>query len=138
VLVTHDRFLLDRVATQLLALDGTGKGQFFADLAQWEAARKAAPPPAKPTATAKPAPAKPATATAKRLSYLEKREWEAMEEQILVAEEALAAAKAGVDDPAVATDSQKLAERCRELEAAQAEVERLYARWAELEEKQKA
>ena len=43
VLVTHDRWLLDRVSTRLLALDGTGRAEWFADYAQWEAsqARKA-------------------------------------------------------------------------------------------------
>ena len=37
VLVTHDRFMLDRVSTLLLALDGQGGSDFFADYAQWEA-----------------------------------------------------------------------------------------------------
>ncbi len=36
VLVTHDRYLLDRVSEQILALDGKGHGRFFADLSQWE------------------------------------------------------------------------------------------------------
>ena len=39
VLVTHDRWLLDRVSTRLLALDGTGRADWFADYAQWEAAQ---------------------------------------------------------------------------------------------------
>ncbi len=37
VLVTHDRFMLDRVSTVLLALNGKGGAEFFADYAQWEA-----------------------------------------------------------------------------------------------------
>ena len=41
VLVTHDRFLLDRVTTSLLALDGRGGVEAFADLAQWQAAQSA-------------------------------------------------------------------------------------------------
>ena len=41
VLVTHDRFVLDRVATVILALDGEGGAGAFADYAQWEAARRA-------------------------------------------------------------------------------------------------
>ena len=40
VLVTHDRYLLDRVATRILALDGKGGAEYFADLAQWEASRR--------------------------------------------------------------------------------------------------
>src|SRR5439155_15956069 len=39
VLVTHDRFLLDRVSTEILALDGIGGVRPFADLAQWQRAR---------------------------------------------------------------------------------------------------
>src|SRR5204862_1778371 len=45
VLVTHDRFMLERVATVILALDGAGGATTFADYAQWEAAR-ATPEPA--------------------------------------------------------------------------------------------
>ena len=44
VLVTHDRFLLDRVSTVLLALDGSGQGLFYADYAQWETERKKSSP----------------------------------------------------------------------------------------------
>jgi ATP-binding cassette subfamily F protein uup len=58
-----------------------------------------------------------------------------METKILDAEEALARSQAAVEDPAVATDPAALQERCTALDAARAEVERLYARWAELEAK---
>src|SRR6185295_10435809 len=40
MLVTHDRWLLDRVSTLLLALDGTGQTEWFADYAQWETAQE--------------------------------------------------------------------------------------------------
>jgi ATP-binding cassette subfamily F protein uup len=134
VLVTHDRFLLESVSTLVLALDGQGGSEYFADYAQWESARQSAPPPPKPTAAkAAPKPAK----EAKRLSYKENQEWEKMEGTILEAENRLAAARAGVEDPAVATDPSALQERCNELEKARQGVERLYARWAELEAKLK-
>jgi ATP-binding cassette subfamily F protein uup len=58
-----------------------------------------------------------------------------MEETVLAAEEKLAAAKARAEDPAIASDSAALQQRFAELAAAQAEVDRLYARWAELDEK---
>ena len=35
VLVTHDRYLLDRVATVVLGLDGKGGAERFADYSQW-------------------------------------------------------------------------------------------------------
>ena len=39
VLVTHDRYLLDRVSTAVLGLDGRGGAQLFADYWQWEQAK---------------------------------------------------------------------------------------------------
>jgi ATP-binding cassette subfamily F protein uup len=138
VLVTHDRYLLDRVCTAILALDGRGGAGLFADTAQWEEQRrtasaarpapsKAAPAAARPAA---PAAAKPA---ARRLTYNEQREWERIEADILAAEDTLAQCEEAVADPAVATDAAALAARCSALDVARAEVERLYARWAELE-----
>src|ERR1700683_516909 len=37
VLVTHDRYMLDRVSTVVLGLDGLGEAERFADYSQWEA-----------------------------------------------------------------------------------------------------
>jgi ABC transport system ATP-binding/permease protein len=138
VLVTHDRYLLDRVCSSILALDGRGGARHFADTAQWEEHRReteaaaARPAPSRP---AKPEPAAAAKPGSKRLGYLEQREWDQMEEKILDAEDALARCQEAVDDPVVATDPKALQERLAALVAAQAEVERLYARWAELEAK---
>ena len=134
VLVTHDRFLLDRVSTSLLALDGRGGITPYADLAQWQSAVAAAERAAKATTRDRPSPPKPAPAT-KRLGYHEQREWDAMEATILAAEERAAAAQSAMADPAIASDAGELARRLAESEAASAEVERLYARWSELEAK---
>jgi len=136
VLVTHDRFLLESVSSVVLALDGRGGATFFADYTQWEAVRATAPSPKSAAPKAAAAPAKPAK-DAKRLTYKEQKEWEQMETKILETEDRLAAAQAAVEDPAVASDPKALQERCAALEAARKDVERLYARWAELEEKQK-
>ena len=89
----------------------------------------------KPKPAARPAPARPA---AKRLSYLEQREWEGMEAAILAAEAARDACEAATHDPAVASDASAVAERYRALEDASAAVDRLYARWAELDAKRGA
>ncbi|HUP62537.1 MAG TPA: ABC-F family ATP-binding cassette domain-containing protein [Thermoanaerobaculia bacterium] len=129
VLVTHDRFLLDRVSTRILALDGRGSAEYFADYAQWAASRT------KPEGRAQKAEAAPVRAKSRRLSYSEQRELDAMEETLLAAEERLAEAKTRADDPAIATDAAALQERYAALAAAQAEVDRLYARWAELDAK---
>ncbi|HET9229071.1 MAG TPA: ABC-F family ATP-binding cassette domain-containing protein [Thermoanaerobaculia bacterium] len=131
VLVTHDRYLLESVSTLVLALDGKGRAQYFADYQQWEAHRET--PQAAPKAVPKPPP--PKEEKPKRLSYKEKLEWEQMEQKILEAEDALAAAQQALEEPSVATDFAKLQTRTAELDRARQEVERLYARWAELEEK---
>ena len=83
---------------------------------------------------AKPAPGTPDTRP-RKLGYLEQREWDEMEARILGAEEKLEACREAAADPTVAADHQALAERIDALTTAQAEVDRLYARWAELEAK---
>jgi ATP-binding cassette subfamily F protein uup len=133
VLVTHDRYLLDRVSTRILALDGKGGAEYFADLTQALAQRGRPVSPSPTAERAAPAPA----SKQKRLGYLEQREFDAMEATVLAAETLLAEAKARVEDPAVAADADALQKRYAELNAAQAEVDRLYARWAELEGKLK-
>jgi ATP-binding cassette subfamily F protein uup len=70
----------------------------------------------------------------KGLSYLEKREYEAMEETILEAENELEAAAAKLEDPRVASDAEAAHEAFVVHEAAKDRVTRLYHRWAELED----
>ncbi|WP_260704470.1 ABC-F family ATP-binding cassette domain-containing protein [Edaphobacter flagellatus] len=136
VLVTHDRYMLDRVSTTVLGLDGKGSAATFADYAQWEqwfleqqSERPQEDTPAKPVQSAQAAPAK------KKLSYLEAREFAGIEERVEAADARLEAAKSLVADPAVAVDAARLTEALAALEAAQVEVDTLYARWAELTEK---
>jgi len=66
----------------------------------------------------------------KRLSYLDSREWDSMEDKILLAEGVLENKKTVMQE--VAADADRLPEAYREMLAAQDEVDRLYARWAEL------
>ena len=82
-----------------------------------------------------PAAAPPPKSRAKKLSYREQQEWDGMEAAVLAAEERLGAADAALEDPAVATDAAALQQRAAAAATARAEVERLYARWAELEAK---
>lgn len=135
VLVTHDRWLLDRISTRLLALDGTGCAQWFADYAQWEGAQSRNAGDARRSACADVVNAVKAPPKRKGLSYREQQEWEKIEEQILRAEEIVAACQTAANDPAIASSAGTLQERYAALHTAQADVERLYARWAELDEK---
>jgi ATP-binding cassette subfamily F protein uup len=134
VLVTHDRFMLERVSTVIVALDGRGGAATFADYAQWEASRAAVE--AAPRRTAEPRPADSPRPRPKRLGYREQREWEGMEQAILDAERVVEACQREADDPVIASDPAALQQRYAALEAARADVDRLYARWAELEAKQ--
>jgi len=134
VLVTHDRLLLERVSTLILALDGTGPGVFFADYGQWEAARKRETPESR---SSTPKPPRRDTQRGTRRSSLEQREWEQMEQKILAAEEVLAASQRALDNPAAASDPVAVQDCYAAWEAARMAVETLYARWAELEEKQR-
>ncbi len=145
VLVTHDRYLLNRVATTVLGLDGKGRIGQFADFAQWEAwvesseadesrssakasANVAAEPPGLDTSVA-------ASPAKKKLSYLEAREFATIEQRVEESDARLAAAHAKVEQPEIATNAAALQQALQELEAAQQENENLYARWAELSEK---
>ena len=136
VLITRDRFLLERVTTRILALDGSGRAEPFADYAQWETARSTDEPESEPKPVACERVAEPTTAIGrKRLTYLEQREWDRIEESILEAEAYVEKCQAAVNEPAVASDPVALKERWQALEAARAEVDRVYHRWSELEEK---
>jgi len=139
VLVTHDRYLLDRVSTRILALDGRGGAVPYADYDQWEAAQRAAataPSTRSAKGAEKSSPAVVAgAAKARKLGYLEQREWDEMEGRILEAESGLDAAREAAAHPGVAADHVELQRRLTALTEAQAEVDHLYARWAELEAK---
>ena len=137
VLVTHDRYLLDRVATVVLGLDGKGAAQTFADYSQWEEWRGVKPGDAEPVVSggATNGASAPASGGKKKLSYMEAREFAGIEAAVETAEDRLNAARDRVEEPAVATDAKALTEALAEMERAQEETDKLYARWAELTEK---
>jgi len=139
ILVTHDRWLLDRVSTRLLALDGSGRAGWFADYAQWESAQlrreRAQDEETRPQADVAVPAASAGSQKRKGLSYRERQEWEKMEAKILQAERAVSVCETAANDPAIASSAGQLHEKYAALHSAQADVERLYVRWAELEEK---
>jgi ABC transport system ATP-binding/permease protein len=139
VLVTHDRYMLDRVSTIVLGLDGKGSAERFADYSQWEAWQEEREQSEQATSrvTAKTTTG-PSTSSKKRLSYLEAREYSAIEDLVAAAEEILDSKRVAAEDPAIASDATRLMNAHKELEEAQSEVDTLYARWAELEKKQQA
>ena len=134
VLVTHDRYLLDRVSTVVLGLDGQGSYQRFADYSQWESWQEQQKRPVKQKEkidTRTPA----ATSSKKKPSYLESREYETIEERVAEADQLLESKRQALEDPEVMKDRRLLEQTFREMEAAQDALDILYARWAELEAK---
>jgi len=145
VLVTHDRYLLNRISSTVVGLDGRGHTGRFADYAQWEdwiveqdelvqgktgsKADGSSSAQRTGTGTAQGAAGK------KKLSYLEAREFAAIEQRVEESDARLVAAHERVEHPEIATDASALQEALKELEAAQHENDALYARWAELTEK---
>jgi ATP-binding cassette subfamily F protein uup len=142
VLVTHDRFMLDRVSTVVFGLDGLGGAERFGDYSQWDVwqraqqARGARNGPAEaPRPPSAPDDAPPAAAK-RKLSYLEAREFAAMEKRIADAEQELGVLRAALEDPAIMSDAAELHITYVQMEETQRKVDKLYARWSELEEKQ--
>jgi len=126
VLVTHDRYLLDRVSREILALDGRGGANFYAELSQWETWKEAQGD----DAPLEPEPAAPA---APSLNPSEAKELKRIEGDIRAAEEKVAAAQRELEDPAIAADAAELRKRHEKLEAAKAAAAKLFTRWEELE-----
>lgn len=142
VLVTHDRYMLDRLSTIVLGFDGFGGIERFADYSQWEAWQERQRKEqerakfAKPIATSRIAPdTADATAVKKKLSYKETRELEGMEQKIAEAEQQLHDRQAAFQNSSIVSDGGRLHSASLELNEAQKTVDRLYARWAELEQK---
>jgi ATP-binding cassette subfamily F protein uup len=140
VLVTHDRYMLDRVSTIVLGLDGQGNAQTFADYSQWEQwqGQRGQGNSDGSSAGATATPVKEAAVASggkKKLSYLEAREYASIEDKVEAAEERLNVARDLLDEPSVATNADALTAALHEMEQAQAVADELYARWAELTEK---
>ncbi|MBZ5612750.1 MAG: ABC-F family ATP-binding cassette domain-containing protein [Acidobacteriia bacterium] len=137
VLVTHDRYMLDRVSSIVLGLNGKGDAGTFADYAQWEQWQEQRTKLEVATAASSQMPldSRSAAPTKKKLSYLEAREYAAIEQRVEEAEQLVRAKRAELEDPANAMDAPRLVSVQVALDAAQEALDALYARWAELEKK---
>ncbi len=128
VLVSHDRYLLDRVCGGILGLDGRGGHGWFGGLdlwEEWKAERDGAAAEARKTAK----PAQPAGGLDRR----EAEELRNMDRAIKAAEKKVAEAEARLHDPAIATDAAELGARQAKVDEANRKVEELFERWQELE-----
>ena len=137
LIVSHDRWFLDRVATGILAFEGDGKVTFYeGDYSSYQARRRL------PAAGARAADAKPrrdattrsSSSGPRKLSFKENKELLTIEEAIGGAEAEVARLEATLWDPAVLKHrGAEVPALTAALDAARTEVDRCYARWQELE-----
>jgi ATP-binding cassette subfamily F protein uup len=142
LVVTHDRFFLDKVATGLLVFEGGGvvhRHEGGYDLyrrlreQRREAEEQTPRPPRAEGGGASPSSHSRRSAE-RRLSYKEKRELEGMEAAITAAEEEREKLGHALSDPSLYADTPEMVpELTAAFKAAGNRVEELYARWAELE-----
>jgi len=134
VLVTHDRYMLDRVCTEVLGVSGEGQHRLVADYRQWQRALEGfrAPPP-KPKKPAAEKQATPGKQRVRRLSNYEEQELAGIEDAIAAAEEQVEQLQAQAVEPDVLASRERVEEVYAALEDAQRAVETLYTRWEELE-----
>jgi ATP-binding cassette subfamily F protein uup len=151
ILVTHDRFFLDQVSNKILAFERDERGgpalMEFADYLQWEDWRtsqlrsksreaKAIGSEKNVSSAITPEAADSVGSVPgkkRKLSYNEKRELDSMEANIQEAEARIAALQAEVEKPEVISNAPRLTELYGEISATQEKIDRLYARWSELE-----
>jgi ATP-binding cassette subfamily F protein uup len=140
VLVTHDRAMLARLATEIIALDGEGGARKYVNYEQWEddqltrraSDAKASKPVGAPVSVA---PATPPPQPKKRkLTYNEQRELAGMEEAIMTAESLASELEIRMNDPKVVANHREFEQVCRAFGEAQAKVAALYERWAVLQD----
>ena len=137
VLVTHDRYMLDRISTVVLGLDGLGEAERLADYSQWDSwqrSQQAKGTRNKAQRLRADVGGARAAVTKKKLSFIEARESETIEKRIAEAEQELQRQSATLEDPAVVSDVSLLQNTCVRIAEVQKIVDDLYTRWAELEQ----
>ncbi len=140
LIVSHDRYFLNRLCTHMIVFEGDGKvvqlaGNYDDYLLYREKVKAESAPAPAPARSTPPAPARPAgEERPRRLTWHEKKELESMESQILEAESELESLEGQMADPAFyQQDYKRVHEVLEAVEAARDRVAKLYERWAELD-----
>ena len=138
VLISHDRHMLDRVCTDLIGLHDDGRWGTYGSVAQWQEAGRRFTSSHETTdadnSKASTPKAKPKTKRS-GLTYLEKQEFEGMEERIFAAEEEVERLQSLLNDAEVVSDHERLHDAFEAHRVAEEELASLFARWEELEAK---
>ncbi len=128
VLITHDRFMLERVCNRILSLGNPDRMQIYADYRQWDMASKT-------HSTVEKTKEKKRSSPKSRLTYTEQKEYDQIEEKILKLEEEIKALSRLIDAPEVAQNAAQLRNLCTQVGLAESQIEQLYLRWEELDKK---
>tara|TARA_R110002096_G_scaffold408075_1_gene606987 strand:+ start:100554 stop:102461 length:1908 start_codon:yes stop_codon:yes gene_type:complete len=137
IVITHDRYFLDRIATSILAFEGDGKVTRYASAHQaLTAAQKPKGANKAAAKAAEPEPEKPAAkadSKATKLTFAERIELDGILDRIADCETKVEAVETELANPADGADFAEIGKR---LHAAQAELEGVVERWEFLESKQ--
>jgi ATP-binding cassette subfamily F protein uup len=134
LIVSHDRYFLNRVSTGILAFEGNGRIIYSEGSYDRYLERRTVPAAAKPSPTPEAAPARPERQTSRKMSYKETKELETIEARIEEAEMKVAEFEGKLQDPSLyAERGHEVQALLDQAEAAKREVEALYLRWQELE-----
>jgi ABC transport system ATP-binding/permease protein len=130
VLITHDRFLMDRLCDLLIYLDGNGGAEYFADYDQWLQYRKA-----RLSATPQSNDISQSLSNKKphKMAYEARKELNRIERQIEKAEDVADDLQKQLHDPEIMCDADRLAKIYTKHQEAQKKIEQLYQRWEKLE-----
>lgn len=128
VLITHDRYMLDRVCNQFLGLGDPSGTDLYSEYAQWEMSRKGKQVVEKEVASEK--------KTRKAdLTYQEKKEGHQIERKIAKLEAGVQKLTHLLEDEKIAGDPEKLQKVCDEIAIEETKIEQLYLRLFELDQK---
>jgi len=136
VLVTHDRFMLDRICDSVIGFNGLGKAAYFADYEQWikdikkQDVKKEKSQPGFNNSPPEKNEKKKKTG---RLSYMDQREYDQIEDKIADAENKQEKLESSLQQPEITSNPEELEKCWQQLETIRQETTRLYDRWEELE-----
>ena len=126
LLITHDRYLMDRLSDYLICLQGDGNVDFFADYEQWQLHQGESC-----TGTES---KKNYQQVDKKISNKDRKEWQRMEGKIQKAESEVVKIEVRLHAPENVNNLEELQKLSEQLVAAEGRVQELYDRWAELDE----
>jgi ATP-binding cassette subfamily F protein uup len=135
LVVSHDRAFLDNVVTSTLVAEGDGRWtEYVGGYEDWLRQRPAPAPQPAPAKPVRPAAVRPAASGPRRPTFKEKRELEELPGRI----DGLEAEKQSLFEAMAAPDHhtrrrEEITALTDRLAAVEAELERCYARWLELE-----